>query len=378
MTRPWATKTWVRVFAIVGAASWVHGPAAQAETVEYYGHDALGSVRVVFDTSGTAIARADYEPFGEAYTVPSMPGPSGLPAKQFTGQERDAEASLDYFGARFFVPRTGRFPQVDPVYAGLFDPQQWNRYAYARNNPLMFIDPTGMQASTGIPGYCSAFNSYERCGGDDLFWGSGGGGGFSFGDSYAGALDRGFVPGMAADVWAGLEQFKADLQHQINALEAQGLARAGDFFGALDVMHRDGTLVMFFSPDLASSADMSYRDLVDTALKAHGVWDLLDHDQTEWTGSGYILHFQNGVNIASVLGSNYNFANGGLGILHARDVGWPNQDFRSFTSSRAPYSLQVTTGRLGTWADVDLSNPYQSVGSFLGHTLEVLKMRRIR
>ena len=98
----------------------------------------------MFNAQGAAIARADYEPFGELFTVPTMPGTSELPAKQFTGQERDAEASLDYFGARFFVPRTGRFSQVDPVYAGLFDPQQWNRYAYVRNNPLTFVDPTGM------------------------------------------------------------------------------------------------------------------------------------------------------------------------------------------------------------------------------------------
>jgi RHS repeat-associated protein len=118
--------------------------SAQTEVVEYYGQDALGSIRIVFDASGAAIARADYEPFGELFTVPSMPGTSELPAKQFTGQERDAEASLDYFGARFLVPRTGRFSQVDPVYAGLFDPQQWNRYAYVRNNPLTFVDPTGM------------------------------------------------------------------------------------------------------------------------------------------------------------------------------------------------------------------------------------------
>ena len=117
--------------------------SAQTEVVEYYGQDALGSIRIVFDASGAAIARADYEPFGELFTVPTMPGTSELPAKQFTGQERDAEASLDYFGARFFVPRTGRFSQVDPVYAGLFDPQQWNRYAYVRNNPLSFVDPDG-------------------------------------------------------------------------------------------------------------------------------------------------------------------------------------------------------------------------------------------
>ena len=100
-----------------------HPASAQTEVVEYYGQDALGSIRIVFNASGAAVARADYEPFGETFTVPGMPGTSGLPAKQFTGQERDAEASLDYFGARFLEPRTGRFSQVDPVFAGLFDPQ---------------------------------------------------------------------------------------------------------------------------------------------------------------------------------------------------------------------------------------------------------------
>ncbi len=116
--------------------------AAQTEVVEYYGHDALGSVRIVFTASGVATARADYEPFGEGVTIAGMPaGP--LPAQQFTGQERDALERQDYFGARYYRPRHGRFAQVDPVYAGLFDPQQWNRYAYARNNPLGFVDPDG-------------------------------------------------------------------------------------------------------------------------------------------------------------------------------------------------------------------------------------------
>jgi RHS repeat-associated protein len=132
---------------------------AQTEVIEYYGQDALGSIRVVFDGTGVATARADFEPFGELFTVPGMPG-GPLPAPQFTGQERDPEASADYFGARFYTPRTGRFSQADPVYAGLFDPQQWNRYAYVRNNPLSFTDPTGRQLYTGIPGFCSAENSY--------------------------------------------------------------------------------------------------------------------------------------------------------------------------------------------------------------------------
>ncbi len=114
--------------------------------IEYYGHDALGSVRIVFTASGVATARADYEPFGEGVTIAGMPaGP--LPAQQFTGQERDALERQDYFGARYYRPRHGRFAQVDPVYAGLFDPQQWNRYAYARNNPLSFVDPDGRAIS---------------------------------------------------------------------------------------------------------------------------------------------------------------------------------------------------------------------------------------
>ncbi len=110
-------------------------------------------MRIVFDVNGVATARADFEPFGELFTVPDMPG-GQLPAQQFTGQERDPEASADYFGARFYTPRTGRFSQVDPVYAGLFDPQQWNRYGYARNNPLTFIDPDGLtaRAAPGEPG----------------------------------------------------------------------------------------------------------------------------------------------------------------------------------------------------------------------------------
>jgi len=38
----------------------------------------------------------------------------------------------------------GRFTTVDPVGGRLTDPQTLNRYAYARNNPLRFVDPTGL------------------------------------------------------------------------------------------------------------------------------------------------------------------------------------------------------------------------------------------
>lgn len=107
--------------------------------------DALGSIRVVFTASGAEVARADYLLFGERFAAT---GP--LPPQQFTGQQRDPEAQLDHFNARSYQTTTGRFTGMDPVYAGQFDPQQWNRYAYARGNPLKYVDPTGLMADSGI------------------------------------------------------------------------------------------------------------------------------------------------------------------------------------------------------------------------------------
>ncbi len=61
------------------------------------------------------------------------------------GKERDAESGLDYFGARYFSGPQGRFTSPDEPLSDQFeeDPQSWNLYAYTRNNPLRFTDPTG-------------------------------------------------------------------------------------------------------------------------------------------------------------------------------------------------------------------------------------------
>ncbi len=84
----------------------------------------------------------DYGPFGEQVTV------STVVQKSYAGLFRDGEAGLDYAEARSYQVRTGRFNAPDPVYAGLFAPQAWNRYGYALNNPLSFVDPTGLVADS--------------------------------------------------------------------------------------------------------------------------------------------------------------------------------------------------------------------------------------
>ena len=65
----------------------------------------------------------------------------------FTGKERDAETGLDNFGKRYDASSLGRFMTPDPIFMTkhrLIDPQQWNLYAYVRNNPVNLTDPTGL------------------------------------------------------------------------------------------------------------------------------------------------------------------------------------------------------------------------------------------
>lgn len=66
---------------------------------------------------------------------------------KFTGKERDGESGLDNFGARYNASSMGRFMTPDPIFMTkhrLIDPQQWNLYAYVRNNPLNLTDPTDL------------------------------------------------------------------------------------------------------------------------------------------------------------------------------------------------------------------------------------------
>jgi RHS repeat-associated protein len=98
---------------------------------------------MVTDANGQAIERHDYLPFGEEWQPPASESERRL----FAGQERDQETSFDYFGARYYGSGNGRFVTVDPehVSARIFDPQRWNGYSYARNNPLRFLDLSGLE-----------------------------------------------------------------------------------------------------------------------------------------------------------------------------------------------------------------------------------------
>src|SRR3989338_2522200 len=69
--------------------------------------------------------------------------------RKFIGEEYDATTDLNYLNARYYNAKIGRFVTEDPMFWSLpnellTDPQQLNSYSYARNNPIVGSDPTGL------------------------------------------------------------------------------------------------------------------------------------------------------------------------------------------------------------------------------------------
>lgn len=70
------------------------------------------------------------------------------------------EVGLYHYKARAYSPTLGRFMQTDPIGFG----GGANFYGYTRNDPLNFVDPTGLAAIVVIAPICSGFWIYEGYG----------------------------------------------------------------------------------------------------------------------------------------------------------------------------------------------------------------------
>jgi RHS repeat-associated protein len=113
--------------------------------------DHLGSTRMETDSGGNQLTLYDYAPFGE-----ELAGLDGRDARwggfgsgiHFTGKEQEGYEGdyMHYFGARYFSAGLGRWTSPDPLgylAARLWNPQSWNLYGYAFNNPFRFVDLSG-------------------------------------------------------------------------------------------------------------------------------------------------------------------------------------------------------------------------------------------
>jgi RHS repeat-associated protein len=127
----------------------------------YHNHlDHLNSTNVVTDNIGYSDHILSYYPFGNpriAFQYGELDQ-----SNQFIGQNYDEESQMSYLNARYYDGGHGQFTSQDPVHLQVGDmkkiselttapfkeylknPQAFNSYAYARNNPIRFSDPKGL------------------------------------------------------------------------------------------------------------------------------------------------------------------------------------------------------------------------------------------
>ena len=106
-------------------------------------------------TAGQVYAYDDFYPFGQQMDNRSMTvGADGR--YKYTGKERDAETGWDYFGARYYDARVGRWLSADPGLSS-WDAKRLSQlgllslsaYQYVRNSPLARIDQDGFLDKNG-------------------------------------------------------------------------------------------------------------------------------------------------------------------------------------------------------------------------------------
>jgi RHS repeat-associated protein len=91
------------------------------------------------DSSGTAVFKASYDAWGkQTVTASTFRFHCG-----FTGHEHLPEFALINMNGRMYDPILGRFLSPDPYVQAPEFSQNFNRYSYCVNNPLIYTDPSG-------------------------------------------------------------------------------------------------------------------------------------------------------------------------------------------------------------------------------------------
>jgi RHS repeat-associated protein len=122
------------------------GGAMRVNGVLYYDlRDNLGSAAAVMDSIGNIVGQERYYPFGGTRVTAGSVNTDRL----YTGQRSLAALGLMDYHARFFEPTLGVFIQPDSMVPGASNPQSFNRYSYANNNPVLYNDPTGHVSCSG-------------------------------------------------------------------------------------------------------------------------------------------------------------------------------------------------------------------------------------
>ncbi|MFC1597329.1 RHS repeat-associated core domain-containing protein [Planctomycetota bacterium] len=112
----------------------------------YYTFDALGNTSELTPADGVVRNAYTYLPFGELiWSIEPLANPFQHGGRWGAMAEAN---NLNYMRARFYDASLGRFTAIDPI--GL-NGGDVNLYRYVHNDPIQFLDPSGLQRREGSP-----------------------------------------------------------------------------------------------------------------------------------------------------------------------------------------------------------------------------------
>ena len=107
--------------------------------------DHLGSATIIADANGAKVAEMLYKPWGEQrYASGTMPTD-----RRFTGQKLESSLGLYDYGARWYDPYLNHWTQPDSIIPDPGNSADFDRYAYVRNSPVRYTDPSGHKTCDG-------------------------------------------------------------------------------------------------------------------------------------------------------------------------------------------------------------------------------------
>ena len=127
-----------------------------SEKYLYLHRDYLGSITLITDNAGNPVERRHFDAWGNITSYWNAEGKTTVPAegilldRGYTGHEHLLSVGLINMNARLYDPALHRFLQPDNFVQDPFNTQNFNRYGYVLNNPLLYIDPTGEYGEEGL------------------------------------------------------------------------------------------------------------------------------------------------------------------------------------------------------------------------------------
>jgi RHS repeat-associated protein len=167
-------------------------PLAKIEgnNIFYYHNDHLGTPMLMTNSSGQAVWKGEFLPFGEPLSIKGTVTNN----LRFPGQYFDGETGLHQNWFRDYWVGGGRYLSFDPLlstthraatstcrqpstYLSLNESIKSNPFVYTENNPINFIDPKGLKCGSGwtddiVPDSYGNFNFTSPCQAHDDCYGT--------------------------------------------------------------------------------------------------------------------------------------------------------------------------------------------------------------